>query len=139
MSQQTIIYPLIAMFVLTMSVAIYLLKCRYRAVLQDGINPRYFELNRGAKIPDYLNRVTQHYDNLFEMPLLFYVVSILYLVLHQAGLLTVILAWVYVISRCIHAYIHIFNNRLKYRKYIFLMSSLVLIVLWMKLFIQITV
>ncbi len=136
MNPESIIFPLVAMVVLTVTVSVYLLKCRYRAVLENGLNPRYFKENRGGKLPSYLVQVTQHYENLFEMPMLFYVVCILLFITHNVDIASVVLAWGYFASRVIHAYIHIGTNKLLQRRNIFLVSSLLLLALWVWLFIK---
>ena len=79
--QATLLLPVAGMVFLTVGIALWMLKLRYKAVLEDGVSAKYFKLNRGAKLPEYLVRVTQHYENLFETPVLFYVAILLILVL----------------------------------------------------------
>lgn len=131
--QATLLIPVFGMFFLTVGIALWMLKLRYKAVLEDGISAKYFKLNRGAKLPEYLVRVTQHYENLFETPLLFYVAVLLLLVLNLNDLGYVLLSWAYFLSRLIHAYIHTVSNRLKYRKNAFIVSSIFLLGLWIRL------
>lgn len=134
MSQKALmILPMIGMVLLTVIVSVRLIQLRYRAVLQDGVNPAYFKLNKGAKLPDYLVKVTQHYENLFETPLLFYVGVLLVLVLNQVDTLYIILAWAFLFSRIAHAYIHIGNNKIRLRRNSFLLSYLVIIILWIRI------
>ncbi len=134
MSQKALmILPMIGMVLLTVIVSIRLIQLRYRAVLQDGVNPAYFKLNKGAKLPDYLVKVTQHYENLFETPLLFYVGVLLVLVLNQVDTLYIILAWAFLFSRIAHAYIHIGNNKIRLRRNSFLLSYLIIIILWIRI------
>lgn len=138
MSQKALLLlPLLGMVLLTVSVALLMLKRRYKAVLEGGISPAYFKLNRGAKLPDYVIQVTQHYENLFETPVLFYCAILIILVLQQVDNAYVFLSWLYFLSRLAHAYIHIYHNKLKQRKNVFLISGLILIILWIKLAIDI--
>jgi len=137
--QTSLLLPVFGMVLLTISIALWMLKLRYKAVLKDGINAKYFKLNRGAKLPDYLVQVAQHYENLFETPVLFYLAIVLVLVFHLNDFSYVFFAWAYFISRLIHAYIHTINNRLKYRKYAFILTSIILILLWFRLFLDIIV
>ena len=129
MSDHAIFYPLIALVVLTFVVAVLMRRYRDRA-RREGLDPQYFALNSGAEPPEYLIQVTQHYDNLFEMPVLFYTVITLLYVTGGVNVATVILAWAYVLGRCIHALIHITSNNLLQRRMAFLASSLVLAILW---------
>jgi hypothetical protein len=125
--------PVLGMVVLTIGIALWMLKLRYKAVLQDRVNPAYFKLNRGAKLPAYLIRVTQHFENLFETPILFYLGILFILTLNLNDMVYVTLAWLYFISRLTHAYIHTTINTLKYRRNSFIASSIFLVALWGKL------
>jgi hypothetical protein len=129
MSDKFILYPIVALALLTFGVAIWLLKCRIAAVKQ-GLSAAYFSLNRGSKLPDFLQQAEQHYLNLFEMPVLFYVVCILIFVTHTVGWVTLLLAWCYVLARAIHTYIHLTHNRVKSRRNAFLSSFVFLVMLW---------
>lgn len=136
MTQQAILYPLFAMFLLTLYITLRLAVLRYRAVVRDGLKPGYFKHNRGDKPPEYLLRTTDHYDNLFEQPILFYVVSILIYVTGQTDLLLITLGWSYIATRLLHGYIHIKFNKLLWRRNSFALSTLVLLALWGYLFVQ---
>ncbi len=135
--QASLLLPVFGMVFLTVGIALWMLKLRYKAVLEDGVNARYFKLNRGAKLPEYLVRVTQHYENLFETPVLFYVAIMLILILSINDLAYVLLAWGYFVSRLIHAYIHTVSNRLLHRKYAFMLTSVILVLLWLKLLVDV--
>ena len=137
--QTNLLLPVFGMVFLTVGIALWMLKLRYKAVREDGVNAKYFKLNRGAKLPDYLVQVTQHYENLFETPVLFYLAIVLILVLNLNDLAYVYFAWGYFISRLIHAYIHTVGNRLKYRKYAFILTSVILIALWIRLFFDVII
>ena len=134
--QAGLLMPVFGMFMLTVGIALWMLKLRYKAVLEDGVSAKYFRLNRGAKLPEYLIKVTQHYENLFETPILYYLAVVLVLVLDVNNTLYVGLSWAYLFSRLAHAYIHTISNRLKHRKYSFMISSLILVFLWSRLFID---
>ncbi|HIO97439.1 MAG TPA: hypothetical protein EYG71_05875 [Leucothrix sp.] len=128
-----LLLPLLGMIFLTFGVGIWTLKLRYRAVLEDGLNPHYFRLYRGGKLPDYLAKVTQHFDNLFEMPLFFYIGIILILVLDIVDSVYILMAWGFFITRLIHTTIHTTYNKVAHRRNIFIFSTLILILLWIKI------
>ncbi|MDD5034890.1 MAG: MAPEG family protein [Methylococcaceae bacterium] len=136
MTQGLILFPVFAMVLLTFGIGVWMLKLRFKAVREDGLNPGYFQLNRGAKLPDYLAKVTNHYDNLFELPILFYVACTILYAGNKADAVSVGLAWLFVGIRYTHAYIHTTYNDLKHRRLAFLCGSLVLASLWVKLAIQ---
>ncbi len=136
MQQIQILYPLFAMAALTFYITIRLARVRMRAVIQHGLQATYFKYNQGGEPPEFMLRTEQHYVNLFELPVLFYVVCLLAYVTSSVDLLTVLLAWLFVGSRCLHTYIHIRLNKLLKRRRIFIFSTFVLIALWCELFIR---
>jgi hypothetical protein len=130
MQQTWILYPLFVMVLLSIVVGLRMLQLRFRAVGQDGLPPAYFQLNRGGKPPAYMVQAEQHYTNLYETPLLFYTVVILIYVLNMTSVINLVLAWAYVASRLLHAYVHMGQNRLANRRRVFLGSIALLTLLW---------
>lgn len=135
MPQTLVLYPAFAMALLTFAVAVWLLRCRIKAV-KAGLTPAYFKLNHGARLPDYVVQATQHYDNLFEMPVLFYVVVVLTYVTQRADWALVLLAWAYVGARIAHAGIHLTHNKLRPRMRVFLLSYGLLVLMWVWLLVK---
>jgi len=87
-----------------------------------------------------LKRATQvanAYANQLELPMLFYVLTILALVTRKAGIVFVILAWIFVIFRLLHAFVHVTSNNVNLRGPLFGMSAVVLAVMWIIYIIQI--
>lgn len=130
MNQHLILLPVFALIILTFGMGIWLGKLRVLAVKQGHLNPRYFELNRGAKLPDDVAKVSNNYDNLLALPMLFYVLILFLLVTNQIGVTQIILAWLFVITRYAHSYIHTMNNNVRHRMKVFLLSVVVLIIMW---------
>ncbi|MDO9103416.1 MAG: MAPEG family protein [Methylovulum sp.] len=136
MNPNLIIFPVFAIVLLTFAVGILMLKCRFKAVKEDGLNRSYFLLNKGARLPDYLAKVTNHYANLFELPVLFYVLCLIIYSGNHTDLPYTVLAWCFVISRYAHAYIHIGDNNVTHRMLAFLGGTLILAVMWIRLAVQ---
>lgn len=136
MQQSWILYPLFVMVLISMLVGMRMLQLRFRAVLQDGLPPAYFQLNRGGKPPAYMLQAEQHYTNLYETPVLFYAIVILIYVLNLVTVFSLGLAWSYIASRLLHAYVHLGQNRLEYRRWVFLVSIALLAALWIDVLIQ---
>lgn len=138
MTQNTaLLTPMLGMVFLTFSIMIWMLKLRFRAIKNDRVNPRYFSLNKGAKLPDYLLKVTQHYENLLEMPILFYISILMVIALNLTNTSYVILAWLFLFFRVIHTIIHTTYNKVTHRKNAFIISTLILILLWLNLTVDI--
>ena len=62
--------------------------------------------------------------------MLFYVLTILAIITKQADLLFVVLAWLFVVLRLVHAYIHLNSNHLGRRFAAFAAAALVLLAMW---------
>ena len=130
MEQNAILYPVVSLVFLTFGIGIWLGKLRFAAVKNGDLNPSYYALNRGGKIPDYLAKVNNNYDNLLALPILFYLISILLFLTNHLEVAQVIMAWVFVGSRYVHSYIHTTYNDVRHRARTFLFGLMVLIIMW---------
>ena len=66
----------------------------------------------------------------FELPVLFYVLIALALPLRHADFLIVVLSWVFVITRFVHAGIFVNSNDVRQRSLAWFAGALVLLVMW---------
>jgi hypothetical protein len=82
-------------------------------------------------------QVQYSFSNQFELPVLFYVLTILAYVTRHAGTLFVVLAWVFVIFRLFQAYVHVTNNKVRLRGIFYGISALALAIMWVVFIIQI--
>jgi hypothetical protein len=81
--------------------------------------------------PERITKVGNSYNNQFQLPVLFYVVVILAYVLRAADLLFVVLSWLFVATRLVHAYIHVTSNHVGRRFNAFAAGFAVLVVTWL--------
>ena len=86
--------------------------------------------------PTRTTRVSNAYSNQLELPTLFYVLTILAYFSHHAGYLFVALAWVFVVFRVLHAFVHVTSNNLNLRGALFGLGAVVLAVMWMIFIVQ---
>ena len=70
------------------------------------------------------------FSNQFELPVLFYVLTILEYVTHLAGIVFVVLAWLFVIFRILHACVHVTSNVVRLRGILYGVGALVLAIMW---------
>lgn len=136
MEKELILYPMFLMVLLTAYISIRLGRERVQAIKEDGLTPGYFYYNKGGKPPKYLLRTEQHYVNLFELPVLFYTAILTAYSTLTVDWISLSLAWLFVISRYLHTYIHVQLNKLMPRRRIFMFGAAVLIGLWCYLFIN---
>ena len=136
MNQNLILFPVFALAALTFGIGIRLARLRFAAVKRGDLSPRYFAINRGGEIPEYLAKVSNNYNNLLELPVLFYVVAVLLYVTNRIELTQIILAWVFVCSRYMHSYIHTTYNNVRHRLRSFMLGVIVLISMWCLFFVR---
>ncbi|MDX1405617.1 MAG: MAPEG family protein [Woeseiaceae bacterium] len=125
-----ILYPAFAMMALTIFCMTRLAFLRFAAVKSGEINPRFFILFRGYEEPDKLAVYSRHVKNLFETPLLFYVIVLIAYVTGQSGPWLVSMGWAYVALRVYHSYVHLTSNVVLVRFRVFAISVLILTVMW---------
>ena len=125
-----ILGPVFALVALTTFVVFRLGYIRFRAIKRREVDFRFFEVYRGYEEPKELAAGSRHLVNLFEAPVLFYLVCVLILVTGQTTPLLVGLAWAYAALRYVHSYIHLGPNVVIWRFRVFVLSWLVLITIW---------
>jgi len=125
-----VIQPVVALVVLTAIVALFMVVSRNLALIRGAASARYFRSFTGDQPAEWVERPARAYMNLLELPVLFYVVCLLMLTTGKFDAVQVSLAWVFVIARYVHAFIHIGFNYVPLRFTAFLSGVLTLAVLW---------
>lgn len=128
-----ILYPAAALFAITATVVFRLAYQRLGAIRRGEVAPGYFRDFRGDE-PGASQVTARHLRNLFEAPVLFYVIVVIAFVTGQSGWLIVTLAWLYVALRAVHSWVHLTSNVVLLRFRLFAVSWIVLIVLWLAVF-----
>ena len=128
----TLVYPMAALVFLKFLILSVMLMLRVQAVRNRKISPGYFKLNIGGKEPEVLRAVSQCFNNLLELPILFYIVCLIAIVLNKSSDYLIVLAWLYVFLRYIHAFILSTYNHILHRLFVFAVSCVVLIAMWVK-------
>lgn len=127
-SGTTIFWPIIAHVVLV--IALYaLLGMRRGAAIKAG-RAKVSQFRENLNEPQDSLFVRNSLANQFELPVLFYAVCLSLHVTGGDGLLAVILAWLFTLSRYAHAFIHVTTNRIRHRQPAFLAGFVTLICLW---------
>lgn len=126
----TLIYPMFALMIFTLLIVCILGALRYIAVQRKEVRAGYFKTFEGSRPPELLVRLSNNYNNLLQMTVLFYVVCIIAMVLNIATDNLVLCAWGYVISRFVHSAYHILVNVPLYRLLIFGVSCVFLLAMW---------
>ena len=138
MSIAAVLSPLFVQVALT--IGLYLWMAYYRVTLlrSGAVHPREVAL-RQPNWPPHVLQVSNAAHNQLEAPVLFYVLTILAVLTRQADLLFVVMAWLYVLIRIGHAFVHVTSNRLTVRGSVFGLSMLILMVMWLIFMVRILV
>jgi hypothetical protein len=75
-------------------------------------------------------QVSNCFDNQFQLPVLFYVLTILSIITRHADIIFLLLAWIFVLSRLVHAYVHVTSNRVQLRGAVWGIGALALLIAW---------
>jgi hypothetical protein len=126
-----------AMALLTFLVGPLVLHSRVRSVRNGFVQIEYYEIFQGGTPPGDVIQTSRHWSNLYEAPVLFYVVCLISLALGLEATWLGALAWVYVILRILHTFVHLTYNRVYHRLSLFLASQVILIVMWVTVFIMV--
>jgi len=125
-----LIQPVVALVVLTVIVALTMAVYRNVALIRGAASARYFRAYTSDSPAEWVERPARAYMNLLELPVLFYVVCLLMLATGRFDSVQVSLAWVFVIARYAHAFIHIAFNYVPLRFAAFLAGVVTLAVMW---------
>jgi len=126
--------PLLAQIGLTLVVLLWLYAKRIPAMSKHKVDP---EATKKSDWADAMPREVQfpadNYNNLFELPVAFFALA---LTAQAAGLvdeMTVTLAWGFVGLRALHSIIQCTYNKVMHRFSVFMASSIVLIVMFVRI------
>jgi hypothetical protein len=125
-----LLQPVVALVVLTAVVFLLMVAYRNVAVVRGAASLRYFQSFTADKPAEWVERPARAYMNLLEIPVLFYVVCLLMLTTGRFDSVQVSLAWIFVIARYVHAFIHIGFNYVPLRFAAFLAGTVTLAVIW---------
>lgn len=126
----SLIQPVVALVVLTAIVALTMAVYRNVALIRGAASARYFRTFAADSPAEWVERPARAYMNLLELPVLFYVVCLLMLATGRFDSVQVALAWIFVIARYAHAFIHIAFNYVPLRFAAFLAGVVTLALMW---------
>ncbi len=130
MSIRMVLLPLFVQVSLTFALLIGMVALRRQTLVSGETKIREIALGQ----PNWPVRATQVgncYRNQFELPMLLYVLIALALPLRHADLFIVLMSWLFVITRFVHAGVFVTSNDLGRRSMAWLAGVLVLLVMWL--------
>jgi hypothetical protein len=136
MTSTAILYPGIAMFCVTLLVMLRLGFARYAAIHDQSVSIKYFRTFDEGSQPERLHLLSRHMQNHFEIPPLFYAGILFTYVSGSVTGLSVALAWLFVLTRCVHSAIHLGTNNVSARFFTFGVSLVFLAGIWIALLVS---
>jgi hypothetical protein len=130
MTSTAILYPGVAMFFLTLGVILWLGFSRYAAIHNRSVSIKYYRTFNEGNQPERLHLLSRHVQNHFETPPLFYAGILFTYASGSVTLLSVVLAWLFFITRCVHSFIHLGANDVSSRFFTFGASLVFLAGIW---------
>jgi hypothetical protein len=136
LSLPTVLLPLFVEVILTFALLFWAGVLRSGKLRSGTVKPEDIGL-RELNWPRRTALVSNAYSNQTELPTLFYIITVLSYFTHHAGFLFVVLSWVFVTFRVLHAYVHVTSNTPNLRGMLFGLGSLVLAVMWTVFIVQV--
>ena len=134
MTPTAIFWPMVAHAVLVFAIyGLFLLK-RREAVKAGDATMSQFRENRDE--PPQSLFVKNNLANQFELPVLFHAVCLALFVTGGAGTAAIVLAWIFSLSRYVHAFIHVTSNRIRHRQPAFAAGFVAVVLMWGLLAVQ---
>lgn len=129
MSPTLILFPVFALIGLTFALLYWMGTIRVASVKTGEIKIKDIALGQDAW-PTRVQQVSNCFHNQFELPLLFYALAAFIMITKQLDVVMLALAWVFVILRYAHAYVHTGSNYLPTRFNLFAAGMLALVAMW---------
>jgi hypothetical protein len=122
------------MVLLTLLIYVRLIKVKIRELRAGRVNLERRALHEDAW-PESVLQINNNIRNQFELPVLFYIVCGVLWALEAVGILALVAAWLFVLSRIAHAWVHLTSNYVPNRRRLFtvgwwILVFMVLLALW---------
>jgi hypothetical protein len=128
MTTTAIFWPMIVQAALTFAVYVIMSRRRIEGVRLGRAKPADFKVP--SVEPEYSATAVRNLTNQFELPVLFFVVCLSLQMTAGVNYIAVLIAWVFVISRLLHSYVHMTSNRLRIRRPVFIVGVIACLLLW---------
>ena len=128
-----LVFPM-AFYVLYMwCLAAFMFNSRVRAIKTGEVAAKYFKAYNTQPPAERTILIGRHYDNQFQVPMLFFAGCLAHMLVGKADLWTLVSAWLFIGTRLLHSKIHLGSNILQRRVAAFAAGWFVVVVLWLQL------
>ena len=126
---QFVLLPLFVQVLLTFALFFWMAYYRVTLLRRGVVRQGEIALREPNWPPEAL-QVANAAHNQLEIPMLFYVLTILSIITRHADIVFIVLAWIFVLSRLAHAYVHTTSNIVTKRGPLFGIGLFVLLIMW---------
>ena len=126
---QWLLLPAFIHVALVLVIGIRLGRARFRAGRAGVVRVEDVALD-SSRWPDDIRKLSNNFDNQFQIPVLFYAILPLLILLVKADWVQVALAWAFVGSRILHSQIHTGKNEVIRRFQVFLLGFVIVVIMW---------
>ena len=124
MNQTEIFGPVLAMFFLTMVVWIYMFSRRIPFITSNNLQAEQLTPSELARLsPPEVSTPSDNLKNLFEIPVVFYVLALYLFATSQVDATYVAASWVFVFFRVLHSAVHCTFNQITTRFGLYLVAG----------------
>jgi hypothetical protein len=129
MTIRAVLLPLFVEVALTFVLIFWTARVRIAAIRSGAAKMRDTALGQ-PNWPTQAIQIANSYNSQFQIPVLFYVLTVLAIITRHADVVFVVMAWLFVVTRLVHAYIHTSTNYVPHRFNAFAAGVIVLLVMW---------
>ena len=130
MSIQAVLLPLFVEVALTFVLLFWMAFARIGAIKRKQTKMADVALGQ-LNWPPRVQQISNSYHSQLQLPVLFYALTVLVIVTRHADIVFVVLAWLFVLTRLLHAYIHTGSNLVRHRFNAFAAGVMVLLAMWL--------
>ena len=130
MTFTAILAPLFVQVALTFGLLFWVGTIRVRTIQTGEIKMRDIALGEPNWTPRAL-QIGNAFQNQLQLPVLYYLLVVLVLVVAPATPWMVLLSWLFVASRLLHALVHVTTNNVPRRFFAYTAGLVILVVMWL--------
>jgi hypothetical protein len=130
MSLPTVLAPVFVQVALTFALLFWMGRVRVRALTQGKLKLADIALGE-PNWPPQVMQISNSFHSQFQLPVLFYLLVGLAMLTRTADWPFVAMAWLFVVSRFVHAFIHTGTNYVRHRFNAFAIGMFILLAMWL--------
>ena len=128
-SSMLLLLPIMTQILMTFLLVVWLGYAKLQALKAGKVTLEKVSLSSEGW-PDNVKKISNNFNNQFQLPVLFYILCILALLRGHADMTLVVLAWIFVLFRLAHSFIHTGSNNVRRRFNAYLGCLVTLFIMW---------